>query len=343
MNKTHNIVFAILVVGLSACASVTSTDAVRKPAEQRAGFMGLSVADETKVQREGPFKGVQRVSIASFKVSFVHGKIEASHAGGGLTHRGGNAAAGLKLTGVSEAVMQELTDAAYTDFVQRLTQAGYHVIDRAELKAQPDFAKVKSETSPQRKSASLFGDKTEIATFAPSSHGDMYWFESESEKSGGFGFANATTAAMAQYGKTGIKVLSVNYVIDFAGGSGYGGRFARRARVEVGQALTLAPDGGVTILGGEGRSISGHSSWIRFGQPLHADEPFGNMVQTTSNTAKGVETALNVLGAFAGYGTSTRTRRDFEVQADPKRYQDLSGKLLTQANDKLITRMTSLR
>ncbi|MDP1775684.1 MAG: hypothetical protein Q8K94_03600, partial [Moraxellaceae bacterium] len=104
-----------------------------------------------------------------------------------------------------------------------------------------------------------------------------------------------------------------------------------------------APDGGVTILGGEGRSVAGHSSWIKLGQPLHADEPFGSMVQTTSNTAKGVETALNVLGAFAGYGASTRTRRDFEVQADPKRYQDLSGKLLTQANDKLITRMTSLR
>lgn len=339
MNKMRSGVIAVLVAGLSACAAVTSTDEVKKPSEQRAGFMGLSVADDIKVEREGPFKGVERVAIGSFKVGFVHGKVESRRAGRGF---GGNATAGVKLSGVDESQMQAITDAAYADFTSRMTKAGYTVVKREELQAQPDFAKARPEASPQRKSGSFFGDPTEMTTFAPSSHGDLYWFDGESiHNSGGFGFSNATTAAMTQYGKSGIKVLSVYYVIDFAGADGYGGSFRTSSSVQVGQALTLAPGGGVTILGGEGRVVANHFSHIKLGQPLYAEEKFGTMVQTTSDAAKGVETGVNVIRALAGIGTNQR--RDFEVQADIERYRTLSEGLLTQANGKLVDRMASLR
>lgn len=332
-------VLAAAVAALAGCAAVTATDEVKKPAEQRSGFMGLGVADEIKVEREGPFKGVEKVAIGSFKVGFVHGKVESRRAGRGF---GGNATAGIKLTGVEESHMQAITDAAYADFVSGLTQAGYTVVNRQELQVQPDFARAKPEESPQRKSGSFFGDPTEITTFAPSSHGNLYWFDGESiHNSGGFGFANATTAAMTQYGKTGIKVLSVYYVIDFAGADGYGGSFRTSSSVQVGQALTLAPGGGVTILGGEGRVVANHFSHIKLGQPLYAEEKFGTMVQTTSDTAKGVETGVNVFRALAGIGTNQR--RDFEVQADIERYRALSQDLLEKANSRLVERMASLR
>lgn len=338
MNKLRSGVIALLVAGLSACAAVTSTDEVKKPAEQRSGFMGLAVADEIKVERDGPFKGVEKVAIGSFKVAFVHGKVESKRAGRGF---GGNATAGIKLSGVDEAQMQAITDAAYADFVARITKAGYTLVSRKELQAQPDFAKATPEESPQRKSGSFFGDPTEMTTFAPSSHGNLYWFMGESDKTGGFGFSNASTAAMTQYGKTGIKVLSVYYVIDFAGSEGYGGSFRSSASVQVGQALTLAPGGGISLFGGEGMVSSNHFSHIKLGQPMYAEEKFGTVVQTTSDAAAGAETAVNVFRAIAGIGTNQR--RDFEVQADVARYRALSQDLLTKANDRLVERMASLR
>lgn len=332
-------VLGAALAALTGCAAVTATDDVKKPTEQRSGFMGMGVADEIKVEREGPFKGVEKVAIASFKVGFVHGKVESRRAGRGF---GGNATAGIELSGIDEAMMQAITDAAYEDFIARMAQAGYTVVPRQELQAQADFAKAKPEESPQRKSGSFFGDPTDITTFAPSSHGNMYWFDGESiNNGGGFGFANATTAAMTQYGKTGIKVLSVYYVIDFAGADGYGGAFRTSAGVQVGQALTLAPGGGVTIMGGEGRVVANHFSHIKLGQPMYAEEKFGTMVQTTSDVAKGVETGVNVVRAVAGIGTNQR--RDFEVQADAERYSALSKDLLIKANTQLVERMASLR
>ena len=338
MNKVRSGVIALLVAGLSACAAVTSTDEVKKPAEQRSGFMGLSVTDEIKVEREAPFKGAEKVAIASFKVAFVQSKVESKKAGRGY---GGNATAGIKLTGVDEAQMQAITDAAYADFVTRITKAGYTVTSRKELQAQPDFAKAKPEEAPQHKSGSFFGDQTEMTTFAPSSHGNLYWFLGESDKMGGFGFSNASTAASTQYGKTGIKVLSVYYVIDFAASEGYGGSFRSSASVQVGQALTLAPGGGVSIFGGEGMLAANHSSSMKLGQPMYAEEKFGTVVQTTSDGAKGAEVGLNVFRALVGMGTNQR--RDFEVQADIERYRTLSQDLLSKANDRLVERMASLR
>lgn len=336
MNRVRSVALAIVVTGLTACSAVTSTDEVRKPAAQRTGFMGLAIADEITVERETPFKSTQKVAIGSFKVGFVHGKIESRKAGGGLFGEGfgGNATAGIKLSGIDETQMQTITDAAYADFVARITQAGYTVVDRKELKAQ-------AEESPQRKTAAFFGDQTEIITLAPTSHDDLYWFLGESDKMGGFGFSNASTAAMTQYAKTGIKVLSVYYVIDFAGSDGYGGKFRNTAAVEVGQALTLAPGGGISIFGGDGMLAANHSGNIKLGQPMYAEEPFGKLVQTTSDTSKGAEVAINVIRTIGGLGTNQR--RDFEVQAEAARYGALSQGLLVQANGRLIERMASLR
>ena len=340
MNMKRFAAISLLTLGLSAC-SVTSTNEVMKPSEKRGGFMGLATADEIQVERDAPFRGAQKVAVASFKIGFVHGKIESRKAGRGI---GGKSSAGLKLTGVEQSAMQAITDAAYADFMTRMKQAGYTVVERDTLKSQPDFAKAKPETSPQVKEASFFGDQTEITTLAPSSHGDFYWFAGESigdSGAGGFGFANATTAATTQYGKTGVKVLSVYYVIDFAGSSGSGGTFSPTSSVKVGQALTLSPGGGVSLFGGDGMVAANHFSSIKLGQPIYAEEAFGEIVKTSTDTDVSVETGLNFVRTLAGMGTSQR--RDFEVRADLAQYDSLSRKLLSQANSKIVERMVSLR
>lgn len=131
------------------------------------------------------------------------------------------------------------------------------------------------------------------------------------------------------------------YVIDFAGSSGSGGTFSATSSVKVGQALTLSPGGGVSIFGGEGMVAANHFSSIKLGQPIYAEETFGEMVKTSTDAAVGVETGLNFVRAIAGMGTSQR--RDFEVQADAARYDALSRDLLAKANGRMVERMASLR
>jgi len=344
MNVRQLAISVVLSVALPACAAVTSTEGARAPAEARSGFMGLSRADDITVEREGPFKGMDQVVVASFKVAFVESKTERQRAGGGLFGGGfgGNATAGLELTGVPVETMQQITDAAYEDFVARLGAAGYRVLSRDVLLGSEDFRRASSDASPLRESASFFGSSTGMTYVAPTSHGGIYWFMGEADKTGGFGFANASTAAMAFSGKTGIRVLSVFYTIDFANSDGYGGQFRRSAAVEVGQSLSLAPGGGITVHGGQGgMSVASQYSHVKLGQPIYSDQTFAEVVTTTGEAEKGVEVGVNLFRAVAGLGTNQR--RDFEVRADPEKYGALASEVLSDATARLVGRMADLR
>lgn len=336
---------AFCALALAGCPAVTSTDEAKAPAEARSGFLGLSRTDDITVEGSSPFKGMDQIVVGSFKVGFVESKVEKQRAGGGLfgSGFGGNATAGLELSGVTIETMQKVVDAAYDDFLFRLTAAGYRVESRDVLLASPDFQRASSDTSPLQESASFFGSSTGMTYVAPRSIGNIHWFLGEAGKTGGFGFANASTAATTFAGKTGIRVLSVFYTVDFANSDGYGGQFRNSAAVEVGQSLSLAPGGGITVNGGGGDSMfaSNHFAHVKLGQPIYSDQSFAEVVTTTGDVDKGVEVGVNVIRAIGGLGTNQR--RDFQVRADPAKYGTLATGLLADANEKLVARMSGLR
>lgn len=323
-----------LLLAVTAC-SVQSTSGGTAP-QSSTGFMGMK-KDDFDVSVDKAFAGRKEVVIGSFKINFIDDKKASAKAGMGY---GGRSTAALKLNGVDAKLMQKITDAAYADFISKLKANGYTLANRADLLAHPDFKKVNTEKSPFREEASFFGRQVTTTYFAPTELGSIYWAGEEGHI-GGFGFSNPMMGASVYADKTKIPVLFVSYTVDFANSDGDGGRFASTSSMSVGQGVSIAPGGGINLFGGQGGSFSTNSGHIKLGQPVYSTDTFGEVVNTTSDTYKATETALNVVSAVLGGGTNIT--RKFEINADPAKYQAVTGKVLAETNAKLVGKMASLR
>ena len=321
---------------LTAC-SVSSTSGGTKPKEMSSGLFGMSTAEEVKVDTAAAFKGQSRLVIGGFKVGFIEEKKESQKAGSGF---GGKSSAHLKMNGITAAHMQQITDAAYADFVAKLKAAGYTVDDRTALISHEDFKDVKADASPLREEASFFGSSNTVTYVAPTALGKLYWV-GDATRTGGFGFANAGVGAAMVADKTKVPVIFVNYLVDFANSDGSGGRWSTTSTLQVGQGVSVPPNMGLWWMGGQGGTFSSNNGSISFGQPVYSTETFGDVVNTSTDAAVGVETALNVATALLGGGTNQS--RSFEINADPARYSAVAGKVLADANTKLLNKAASLR
>lgn len=337
MSYINKGLLAAAVLLLAAC-SVTSTSEVVKPKEQSGGLFGLSKADDVKVDTSKAFAGINQVVIGSFKVAFIDSKKEAEKAGSGF---GGKSSAEIKLLGLNNQTMQQVTDAAYADFVAQLGAAGYQVADRSALTSDPEFAKANKEASPMKEEASFFGSQNNVTYVAPSSIKDLYFFMGEAGKTGGFGFSNPSIAASQFADKNKLPVISVMYTVDFAGADGSGGSFASTSALQVGQVISVTPGSGISLIGGSGGTFNPTNGSVKLGQAVHSGEKYGEIVMTTSDTMKAVETAANVASALLGGGTNQS--RDFEIKADPAKYQLAATTVTKETNSKLISQMKALR
>ena len=328
---------ALLVAGCAVTSKAGGT-----AARTQKGFLGTKKA-ELDVTTDKAFAGVQQVVIGSFKVGFTDTKKSSAKAGGGFMSSGmGHASAKMELTGVSDELRQQITDAAYADFVAALEQAGYQVVDRAQLLSHEAFAKTKSFPSPHKINNSPFAIGHEITYFAPSSFPALHLFASDGAGlGGGIGSSNPSAGAIDFASKTGIKVLSVNYITDFANADAHGGGFAMHASVAVGQGLSIRPGSGVELLGGQGGTFSKANGMIHLGQPVYSTEQFAEVLGTTSAVNKSLQAAVNVTSVLLGGGSSTS--RSFEVRANPEQFQAITTDLLQKSNKKIVDKMASLR
>lgn len=322
---------------LTACA-VTSTQEAVKPKEQKGGFMGLVKTDDVTVDSRKAFAGVNRVIIGSFKVGFIESKKEAEKAGMGV---GGRSSAEMLLKGLDARTMQAITEQAYADFVAQLQRAGVELVDRSTLTGSAEFAKANREASPFREEASFFGSNNTVTYVAPAAINDIHFFMGEAGKTGGFGFSNPSSAASKFADKNKIPVVSVMYMVDFAGADGSGGRFASTSSLEIGQVISVTPGSGLSLVGGYGGTFNNPNGSLKLGQAVYSPDTYGEVKMTTSGVMKGLEVASNVTSALLGGGTNQH--RDFEVVADPARYQRAAGNVLAETNAKLVSTLQSLR
>jgi hypothetical protein len=327
----------ITCVTLAAC-SVTATQGVVKPPSQTSGPFGLITHDAIKVEGEKAFSGVNKVVVGGFKVGFITGKEEQEKAGTGI---GGRSTAVLELQGLTPALMQEITDKAYSDLLVQLQARGYEVVERAQLTGSSEFAKANSKPSPLTEESSFFGSSNDVTYVAPSEIGKLHFFLGDTGPGGGFGFDNPSTAAATYADKSKIPVLSVAYTLDFASKNGSGGSFASTSALEVGQALSVIPGSGLNLFGGASGTFSSANGSIKLGQAITSPDSFGEIVMTTSDTMKALETASNVAGVLLGAGSSQS--RDFVLKADPAKYGSAASGVLSQANQDLLQHMKGLR
>ncbi|MBN8542734.1 MAG: hypothetical protein J0M34_00535 [Alphaproteobacteria bacterium] len=340
MKFTKALLISTSIILLAAC-SVQSTDKGTKAETRSGGLFGLGTAADYDVQTEGAFKNVKQVVIGGFKVGFLEETKASNKASGGLMGGGfgGKSTAKVDLKGVDAALMQEITDAAYADFIAQLEKRGYTVADRGELLKNRDYANANKEKSPLREESSFLGADATITYVAPSNMEGLY-FTGESGRSGGFGFGNPQVAAINFAEENKIPVVFVTYQVDFANKAG-GHAGITTSAVEVGQGISVPPGGGVRIIGGQGGTFSSANGAILFGQPVSSSDTFGTIENTSTDAGVAVETAANIFSAVLGGGTNQT--RSFEITAVPAKYKAVSLKVLGSANEKITAKMLSLR
>lgn len=345
MNK-HLITLCLAATMLTACGGPGATQSVTKAGEAKGGFMGLSTQDSVKVDTADAFKGVEEVVVGGFSVAFDVSTTDSAKAGGGLMGSGfgGKSSAKSKLTGVSDAVMQQITDAAYNDFVAELKAKGYKVADRSAFIKSDDLKDTKVYANPTEDTqGGMLGGGNTTKYFAPSSFGGLRLFQMEIPGTmGGLGFSNAAVGAANYAQKTGKKVVSATYKVDFANAESYGGTFTSSSNVSVGQGLTVVPEyTKIGIVGGQGGTFSTNIGSIKLGQPITSDKEFAKVEDSTTDTDKAVQVATNVVGLLGGVGTNAS--RKFEFKARPDAYKAATLDSLKKANDALVGKMKELK
>ncbi len=318
-------------VAVASCA-VSAVQGVKAPTTQKGGLFGLVKQDSIKVDNDDAFKGADKVVIGSFKVGFFTEKDASSKAGRGF---GGRASADVALNGVSDSLRQEITNAAYSDFVSQLKAKGIKIVDRKELTSDKDFAGSKTYDFPY--------DDGDIKYFSPAAIGNKsYFFMGESaDFTGGFAFGNPTVAAVNYVKNSGVKVISALYVIDFVNTEGSGGSWASGATMEVGQGVSVTNGSKLVIVGGEGSSFSNPNGSIYLGQSIYSTKEFGTVKNTNSEAYVGAETALNIATTLMGAGSNQS--RSFEITADAGKYKAAAMEAVKDTNLAVIGQFGNLK
>lgn len=302
-----------------------------------------------KVEDKGAFKGASRVAIAAFNVGFIFESIDATAATGGLMGAfGGTTKAKSALVGVTPAMMQQIADAAYADFVTRLNAAGLAVAEPGATFADPALAKVKGMETPADINIALEkGSKGKATYFKPTALPMQVMLPGDFTGSGmsSMGMAMAAgqnSAHLANYARTaGLPVVDVTYLIDFSSQK-RPGAFSF-AGIKVNANLSVTPGfSRVTVLGANGKTNT-----LTMGQPVSVDGDFIEVADASSGTDKTVQAAANVAGGVAaalGFGGLRfgKTRK-FEFTAKPGNYEEGATKAATLANERVVAALAAAR
>lgn len=331
---------------VTACGGASSTQKVTKAGERSSGLFGMSKSDAVKVDTKAAFKDVEKVTIGTFTVGFATYKTSSAKAGGGLMGNGfgGKSTAKSTLSGVDDATMQYITDQAYKKLISQLKSKGYTVVNRNELLANKSFSDSKTYPNPyEDSSGGLFGASSKTKYFAPSSFKNLRVFMNDIPGvTGGFAFSNPAIGATEYAKETGVKVLNVAYVIDFANADTYGGWARSSSAVKVGQGITVVPEvSHIGLTGGDGGTFSTVNGSVTLGQPISSEKEFATVVNSNSDAFKAAEVAINVVGVLGGIGSNSS--REYEFKARAKDYKTGALNAINEANATLVGTMAKLK
>lgn len=311
--------------------------------------MAAKEVPAVEVSKPEAFKGANQVIVGGFTVVFLTERKDSAQAGGGLFGGGGGgrSTAVSTLGGVSYEQFQAATDAAWEEFKMKLTGAGYSLADRATLVAGTRFTKYKVVASPADGSL-LFGknDTAKALYFAPRDLADVFVLGSNQViNATGFGAlggmmgaamnneVNAREVAKA----AGVPVINVVYVVDFADTEKYGGFQRSWSSVKMTSALALAPSLSRIMA----ISPNGKVGHVSLGKPIAIAGDFGGMRDAMSGGDKAGQMAGRVLGMLGGVGWNSKQKLAFDV--DGERYAQGVLEAASEATDKLVTHMATLR
>ena len=302
-------------------------------------------AEAVKVQSKGAFKGASRVAIAAFNVGFIFESTDQTKKTGGLMGAfGGATKAKSQLVGVTPAMMQQITDAAYADFVAQMSAKGIAVVAPAVVFADPNFAKVKTRPGPIEINIQLEkGSKGKADFYKPSALPAQVMIGTDFAASGMSSLG--LTMSMGQNGSllggyakaSNVPVVDVTYLIDFSqqqrpGAFSFGG-------IKVNANLGIVPTySKLTVIG-----VTGQQDMLTLGQAITVDGDFIDVTGATSGADKALQSAANIGSAVLGIGGMFGKSRKFNFTAKPGNYEAGATKVAALANGVLIDELLLLR
>lgn len=334
---------------LSGCG-VSSTGDVMSREANSGGAFGLGKAEKIKASGLEALENTSDLVIGSFKVGFVESAKQTNQARGGVlsgASYGGKAKGNFKLSGISDADKQAITEAAYRDFVETLRAKGYTVKNRSTLTSSPAYAGLSKESFPLVADSSGFlSAYGKTVFYQPQSFGrsGILFMNDLPAQSGGSGLlpglagvkssmAFQTDSKVAQFAEQhNLGVVSVTYVVDFAAAGGHSG--ISSASIVVGQNLAVTQASMKIITRGSSTFTAGTAD-VSLGQPIESGKKFGEVVNETSGGDIAIQEAANVAGLLVGQGTNRS--RDYIVEAIPSDYKMFSTEVLKQANQALAS------
>ena len=307
--------------------------------------------DQEPVKISGPAnaKGVTTVAVGAFNVGFIFESVDQTAASGGLMGAfGGTTKAKSELVGVTPEMMQAITDAAYADFVTRLTAGGYTVQPAADLFGHSALAKTKSQEIPFDINIALEkGSKGKATYFKPSSFPSLLMIPGDFMGSGmssigiNMSAGQASTALNNYARESGVGVVDVVYLIDFSqqkrpGAFSFGG-------LQVNSALSVSADySRITLI-----APSGKQSVITIKAPVAVEGEFVEKSDASSSGDKALQSGANVAGGVAAVmgfgGLRFGKTRKFAFTAKPGNYEEGATKAASLASEMLIGQLGAMR
>lgn len=300
-------------------------------------------------------KNESQLAIASFRVLFINeGQRTQASADKGRWGSSGKASstATVKtvLTGVDSALMQKITDQAYENFTQNLTQQGFSVLEKQQLVSDEAFKKLDKRDNGQANAAlnsakkMLTGNTSNLnhyPTYSPT--GLPLLDESFLCKQMEPLYKSICLPKVAS--SLGMTVLHVAYVVDFSSfesSSKAGVNYATNsiyasAKVNTGQNIHLKPGNtGLVVINAKGKELA---LLLDQDNPYQGTEAFGESIEATSGTDKavsGFKNALGALGAMSGGTARSDSTVTYEMQAQPNIYQARVNELLNASTQEMI-------
>ena len=298
-------------------------------------------------------RGTSSVVIGAFTVGFIFQAADNEKATGGMIGAfGGVTSAKTELEGVTPAMMQAITDAAYADFQTQVASRGFSVADSGALFASSQLVRAKPEKSPFETKVFLGKNASGKVTFyKPSALPSLLMVPGDFTATQGFGGLGAmgsamndaqTQAALAEYAKaSGQSVIDVVYLIDFANLKRGGGT------VKVSSSLSVASNfSKLTLVNPRGKVAH-----LTLKEAIPVDGDFATMddktkgkgVQTGANIASGLLGAASILGGGGGLGMKFGKSRSYAFTVNPNAYTEGAGKAASLASTRLLDQVVALK
>ena len=309
-----------------------------------------------KVSGQDAARGITQVAIGAFNVGFIFKSVDQTKAMDGIIGlTQGTTRAESTLVGITPAMMQTITDAAYADFVAKLGAAGYTLQPTAAMFATP-LPHAHAENSPLDVNIALEKKATGKVTFVkPSAIPALYLIPGDFTASGmssmGLNMNSGQTAyALNQYARTaGVGVIDVVYLVDFSQAQQNGG-------------FSVKVNSGVSIASNYSRATliapTGKQAVIKINESIPVAGDFATMRDTTSGLTKTTQTATKVLGGLSklgalrgmggmgGMGGMFKTggaTKQIEFDAKPENYRAGATEAATLANARIVAQLAALR